>query len=86
MFIYTEWCPDPETRMMYGWIMIGIVAICILVNLILILRAVLWSLWLVLVKWYIRLRFKITGKRPGRFLDAIDNIYPDNRSSDEYLR
>ena len=54
-----------------GWVYIGLILILALFNLQLIAREIIWRLYLLGLKYYIRLYFKLTGLRLNRYLKEI---------------
>jgi len=52
MLLFTDWVPDSELQYLYGWAMLSLIVLCILVNGFFIFKFGLKSLKLIITKYY----------------------------------
>ena len=62
MLLFTDWVPDSELQYLYGWAMLSLIVLCILVNGFFIFKFGLKSLKLIITKYYQLLKRKLCSK------------------------
>ena len=62
MLLFTDWVPDSELQYLYGWAMLSLIVLCILVNGFFIFKFGLKSLKLIITKYYQLLKRKLCLK------------------------
>ena len=78
--LFTDFVPTPELQYNYGWLVISFTLLFIAVNLFYLLRAQLWTLWLVFKK-YCKLFMSTQGYAE---IAPEKKKEPDDQSSEDF--